>query len=1144
MKIKRLLVANRGEIAIRIFRACTELNIETIAIYSNEDRYSLHRYKADEAYLIGKGLDPIAAYLNIDEIIELALNKDIDAIHPGYGFLSESSEFAKACNNVGIIFVGPSYKTLKTFGDKHISRMLAAKCNIPIIEGSDKEVKNIVEAKNIAKNIGYPLLIKATAGGGGRGIRICNSEDELIMNFESAKNESLKSFGREGIILEKYIEKPKHIEVQLLADNYGNIIHLYERDCSIQRRHQKIIEMAPSLNINKELLNKLYNSSIILARKAGLVNAATVEYLVDNKYNYYFLEVNPRIQVEHTVTEEITGIDIVQSQILIAEGKKLDSKEINIKSQQSVQKDGHAIQCRVTTEDPENNFIPDTGQIQAYRTASGFGVRLDAGSGFINAKITPHYDSLLVKVTTWGRNLEAAARKMNRSLSEFRIRGVKTNIPFLKNVIQHPTFLRGDANTTFIDNTPNLFKFKQIKDRATKALMFLGNNIINNPSRVYISDETTLPTITTPIIRHGDKVPEGTKNILENKGVKGIIEYINNSKEVLFTSTTFRDAHQSLLATRLRTIDLLNIADIYSHYMSELFSIEMWGGATFDVSYRFLKESPWERLKLLREKIPNIMFQMLLRASNAVGYTNYPDNVVKEFIRLSSKNGIDIFRIFDCFNWVEQMRPAIDEVKKQGKVCEAAICYTGDITDSSKNKYNLKYYVDLSKELAHAGTDIIGIKDMAGLCKPYAAKMLIKHIKEETGLPIHFHTHSTSGVAEASLLNAIEASADIVDVATSSMSGLTSQPCFNSILEAIKSTEKRSSINIYWAQKISDYFEKVRRYYFPFESGLKSPTAEVYKHEIPGGQYSNLIVQIEATNLVDKWEEIKDMYKKVNDALGDIIKVTPSSKVVGDLALFLVKNNLTIEDLYKKGETLSFPDSVYNFFKGMLGQPYKGFPKKLQKIILKGEKPITDRPGKQLKEYDFQSAEKELKNIFNRNFTEEDIISYALYPAVFKDYIKFTDVFGDPSVFSTKSFFYPLKREEEIYVDIEEGKTLIIKYLGFSEIDKKGYRTVYFELNGQPRSVQIKDEKFAEIVKSNIKGNLDDPRDICATMPGKIAQILVKKGDTVHKGKPLVITEAMKMETKITSSLDGRVNNIYLSEGSDVESGDLIMRLE
>ncbi|MCX8083801.1 MAG: pyruvate carboxylase [Calditerrivibrio sp.] len=1143
MRIKKLMCANRGEIAIRVFRACTELGIRTVAIYSDEDRYSLHRYKADEAYLVGKGLDPIAAYMNIEELVDLAKKHHIDAIHPGYGFLAESYEFAEACQKNGIIFVGPDPNTMKIFGDKKLAKDLAKECKVPVIEGSEGVVGDLAEAEKIAEKIGYPVLLKATAGGGGRGIRICKNKKELEENFESAMREAIKAFGKGDIIIEKYIENPKHIEIQLLGDKHGNMVHLYERDCSIQRRHQKLIEIAPSLNIPYETLKRLYDDSVRLGKASGLFCAATAEFLVDSKGNHYFLEVNPRIQVEHTVTELITGIDIVQAQILVSEGKQLSDKEIGITSQDSIYKHGYAIQCRVTTEDPENNFLPDTGEIEAYRIATGFGIRLDAGNGFAGAKITPHYDSLLVKVCSWATTFEQAAKKMNRALSEFRIRGVKTNIPFLQNVITNKDFLSGNFHTNFIDDNPELLKFPKPQDRATKVLKFLANNIVNNPSGVKLSENTVLPPIRVPVIKFGEHVPTGTKDLLNRHGVEGVIDHIKKSKEVLFTDTTMRDAHQSLLATRLRTKDMLAIADAYAHHMSGLFSLEMWGGATFDVSYRFLKESPWERLRLLRGKIPNILFQMLLRGSNAVGYTNYPDNVIKEFIRLSVKNGIDVFRIFDCFNWIDQMLLAIEEVKKNDRIAEAAICYTGDILDPKRVKYSLKYYVNLAKELANAGTDIIGIKDMAGLLKPYAAKVLVKAIKEETGLPLHFHTHDTSGNGEASVLMAIEAGADIVDCAISSMSGLTSQPNLNSILYAIESTERRSSIDKQWAQNISDYFERVRRYYFPFESGLKSATAEVYEHEIPGGQYSNLVVQVEATGLLDRWEDVRKMYAKVNKELGDIVKVTPSSKVVGDLAIFLVRNNLDISDLYEKGGQLSLPESVISFFKGMLGQPYGGFPEKLQQIVLRGEKPLKGRPGELLPPFDFQKAKEDLEKEFGRPFSEEAVVSYALYPQVFKDYINFVNEYGDGMVFDTKDYFYPLKKEEEIEVNIEEGKTLIIKYLGVSEPDEKGFRKVYFEFNGQARTVRIKDEKLSDYIKSNKKGDLNNPKDVCASMPGKITKINVKKGDKVKKGDLLVITEAMKMETKIVANTDGVVEEIYLNQGDKIEAGDLLIKI-
>ena len=1144
MRIKKLMSANRGEIAIRTFRACTEMGIRTVAIYSDEDRYSLHRYKADEAYHIGKGLDPVAAYMNINEIIQLAIHKKIDAIHPGYGFLAENAAFAKACEDAGIIFVGPKPDTINMFGDKKNAKELAKLCNVPVIGGSEGIILTTEEAILISEKIGYPVLIKAVAGGGGRGIRVARDKKELLDNYASAKSEALKAFGNGDIIIEKYVEEPKHIEIQLMADKFGNIVHLFERDCSIQRRHQKLIEIAPSITVADKTLKAMYEAAVEIGKKSNLVNAATVEFLVDKDQNFYFLEVNPRLQVEHTITELITGIDIVQTQIKVAAGERLDSKEIDIKSQKSVSKSGYAIQCRVTTEDPENNFFPDTGEIQAYRTAAGFGVRLDAGNGFANAKISPHYDSLLVKVSTHAHSFEQSARKMIRALSEFRIRGVKTNIPFLLKVVSNETFLKGEVTTTFVDkNKDTLCTFKKPQDRASKALKFLANNVVNNPSGSRLTSDIILPAINPPSVPYGMPVPTGTKDILNRRGVQGLLDYVRRSKEALFTDTTFRDAHQSLLATRLRSKDMLEIAEYYAHNLNGLFSMEMWGGATFDVAYRFLKESPWDRLAQLRAKVPNVLFQMLLRASNAVGYTNYPDNVVKEFIRLACENGMDVFRIFDCFNWIDQMKPAIEEVKKHDRIAEAAICYTGDITDPKRVKYSLKYYTGIAKELAEAGTDIIGIKDMAGLLKPYAAKTLIKAIKEETGLPVHFHTHNTSGNAEAAALMAFEAGADIVDAAVSSMSGLTSQPNMNSIAAALDGQKKYSTLNKKSMQAVSDYFDRVRRYYFPFESGLKASTAEVYEHEIPGGQYSNLIVQVEAMGLIDRWEEVRSMYTEVNRELGDIIKVTPSSKVVGDFALFLVRNNLNVQDIYEKGETLNFPDSVVSFFKGMLGQPYGGFPKELQRIVLKGDEPLTCRPGELLADYDFKGAADELKNMYGRDFTPEEVISYALYPAVFKDYVKFNIQYGDVSVFCTRSFFYPLEKEEEIEMDIEEGKTLIIRHLGISEADEKGMRKVYFELNGQPRSVSVKDETLTDIIKSNVKGDITNPKDICATMPGSITKVNCKVGDKVAKGDVLLITEAMKMETKIAAAIDGEITQILLHEGDKIESGDLLMTI-
>ncbi len=1142
MKIKKILCANRGEIAIRVFRAATELGIGTVAIYSKEDKYSLHRYKADEAYRVGKGLGPVEAYLNVDEIIDVALRHNVDAIHPGYGFLSESAEFAQKCADAGLIFIGPKPEVIRLFGDKLLSKQLAKRCGVPVIGGSDGNVNSPQEVKQIAKEIGYPIMMKATAGGGGRGIRIAYNDKDVDDNFDSLRREAKKAFGKDDVLVEKYLPSPKHIEIQILADNHGNIVHMYERNCSIQRRHQKMIEIAPSPNLQLNILEDLYDAALRIGYESGITSAATVEFLVDGN-DFYFLEVNPRIQVEHTITELITGIDLVQSQILIAEGKKFTDEQIGIYSQSSIRKEGYAVQCRITTEDPENNFMPDTGEIQAYRSPAGFGVRLDAGSAYAGARISPYYDSLLVKVSTWALTFDKAVKKMQRVLREFRIRGVKTNIQFLENVVEHPKFIRGDFDTNFIDTTKELYKIPKRRDRGTKVLKFLANNIVNNPSNSNINTKT-LPKIPAYREKFGSKIPKGWKDILNKEGVSGILKRINESKEVLITDTTFRDAHQSLLATRLRTLDMLNIADLYAYHLNNIFSLEMWGGATFDVAYRFLKESPWDRLNKLRQKIPNILFQMLFRASNAVGYTNYPDNVVKEFIKESAKNGIDVFRIFDCFNWIEQLKPAMEEVKNQGKICEAAISYTGDILDKNRKKYTLDYYVKLARELKEAGADIIAIKDMAGLVKPYAAKVLVKAIKEETNLPIHFHTHDTSGNGEATVLMAIEAGADIVDLAMSSMSGLTSQPSLNSIVAALKHTDKASSINLEKAQEVANYFEKIRKYYVCCETGLNAPTAEVYEHEIPGGQYSNLVVQVESLGLIDKWEKIKKMYKKVNDLFGDIIKVTPSSKVVGDLALFLVQNDLEPEDLYTKGVSLSFPDSVVSFFKGMIGQPYGGFNEKLAEIVLKGEKPIKDRPGKLLPPFDFDKADKELQELFKRKFSKNEILSYALYPKVFIDYVHFVNEYGDASVLDTRSFFYPLNNNEEIEVEIEEGKTLFIKYLNTSEPDKKGYRKVTFELNGQTRSVEIRDKNIATKVKSNTKGDMNNPYDICAMMPGKIVKILVKTKDKVKKDDLLVVTEAMKMETKIKASTDGVVEKIYLKEGETIEAGDLIIKLK
>jgi len=1138
MKIKRLLVANRGEIAIRIFRAATELNIETIGIYSYEDRYSLHRYKCDESYLIGEGKSPVDAYLSIEEIIDLAKSKRIDAIHPGYGFLSENPLFAKKCEEAGIIFIGPHSSAIEIFGDKLRAKKLAQNLSIPTIPGSKDCITNINELKEFANQFGYPILIKATKGGGGRGIRVVENPSDLESEYLMAKSESLKAFGSDEIIVEKLVKNPKHIEVQILGDKFGNYIHLFERDCSIQRRHQKVVEIAPSLNIPQDILQSIYADSIKFAKETKLYNAATFEYLVDEeKQHYYFLEVNPRLQVEHTVTEMITGIDIVQSQIKIASGQLLLDF---IGTQDNIAKRGYAFQCRITTEDPQNNFFPDTGKIEAYRSPAGYGIRLDAASAYTGALITPFYDSLLVKITAFGLTFEEAAKKMHRALREFRIRGIKNNLRFLENLVSNKDFLKGDFNVHFLETHPEIFNFEKPRDRISKLLRLLGNNIVNKPNGE--AKNVVFPAIIKPKVQNTKL--EGLRDILLRQGPKSFIQKIKESNEVLFTDTTFRDAHQSLLATRMRTKDMLEISDFVASKMNNLFSIEMWGGATFDVCYRFLKEDPWERLDMLRQKIPNIPFQMLLRGANAVGYTNYPDNVVKAFIKEAVDSGIDVFRIFDCFNWTDQMAIAMEEVKKLDRVCEAAISYTDDVLSPKNNKYTLSYYVNLAKKLEKMGADIIAIKDMAGLLKPYAAKTLFKALTEEVGVPLHFHTHNTSGNAESSVYSAIEAGVKIVDAAVSSMSGLTSQPSLNSIVAALKNTPHQSSLNQEDLDTLANYFEKVRPYYFMFESGLKSPTAEVYEHEIPGGQYSNLKPQVTSLGLLDKWDDIKKMYKQVNDALGNLIKVTPSSKVVGDLALFLVRNNLTIEDFKNNADKLSLPQSVVDFFKGYLGQPYGGFDKELQQKVLKGETPLTVRSGEILPEYNFTKAKEELKSIVGSDVEFREVVSYALYGKVIEDYFNFNKEYGDVWVLSTKDFFFPLNIGEETVIDLEEGKTIFVKLIAIGEADSKGQRTLTFEVNGESRFVTVKDLSLQASLKQNLKGDKSNPSHIIATMPGKISKIFVKEGDFVNKNQPVCITEAMKMETKIVSLKEGKVKNILLKEGDSIEEQDLIIELE
>lgn len=1142
--IRKVLAANRSEIAIRVFRACTELHKQTVAIYSEEDSLSLHRYKADEAYLIGRGKGPVEAYLDIEGIIEIAKRKGVDAIHPGYGFLAENPEFAQRCEDEGIIFIGPTSAHLRMFGDKVTSRRLAQEAGLPLVPATQEPVATLEEALRFAAEHGYPLIVKAVAGGGGRGVRVVRSRAELAEALERARSEAAKAFGNPAVFLERYIEDPKHIEVQILADKYGNIVHLFERDCSVQRRHQKVVEIAPALCLTEEKRAEICAAALRLMRHVNYVNAATVEFLYDADGNFYFLEVNPRIQVEHTITELITGIDLVQAQIRIAEGYALSDPEIGIPGQEAITRRGYAIQCRITTEDPANHFLPERGRITAYRSPAGFGVRLDTGNGHTGAVITPYYDSLLVKVSTWALTFENAASKILRALREFRIRGIKTNIPFLENVVQHPKFLRGECTTTFIDTTPELFAFRKRRDRGTKLLSFIARRTVNLPPAFKKVDTREFREPPVPALSYRLPDPEGTKNILEREGPEGLVRWVKAQTRLLVTDTTFRDAHQSLLATRVRTYDMLRIAEATAKLAPQLFSLEMWGGATFDTAMRFNLEDPWERLERLRALIPNICFQMLLRASNAVGYANYPDNVVREFVKESAAAGIDIFRIFDSLNWAEGMRVAMDAVREAGKVVEAAICYTGDILDPRRTKYTLQYYVDLAKKLESYGAHILGIKDMAGLLKPFAADLLIRTLKQEIGIPIHLHTHDTSGNGMATVLKAVEAGVDIVDLATSSMSGLTSQPSLGALVAALERTERDTGLDGAALQQLDEYWEAVRKYYAPFESGLKSGTAEVYIHEMPGGQYSNLYEQAKALGLEDRWNEIKRAYVAANRLMGDIVKVTPSSKAVGDLALFMVQNNLDEKTLLERAEELSFPESVVAFFQGMMGQPLGGFPEELQRKVLKGRRPITCRPGELLEPVDFAAVKKELEEEFGVSLSRRDVLSAVLYPQVFRSFLEHRITYGDTSVIDTPTFFYGLKVGEQTRIELEPGKTLIVKLIAVGELLEDGTRTVYFELNGQPREVRVPDESAKVKRAERPKADRRNPSHIGATMPGNVLAVLVAVGDQVAKGQSLLVTEAMKVEQTIQAPRAGTVREVLVKAGDAVQAGDLLLVVE
>ena len=1148
--IRKLMVANRSEIAIRVFRSTHELGIRTVAIYAHEDRFALHRFKADEAYRIGIPGEPLRSYLDIEAIVALAREREVDAIHPGYGFLSENARFAQACKDAGIVFVGPRVEVLHQLGDKLAARKLARLANVPILSGGDEPVSDKAKARKLAKSLGYPVIVKASMGGGGRGMRVAHKPEQLDDALASAQREAGTAFGVPDVFLEKFIARARHIEVQLLGDRHGNLVHLFERDCSLQRRHQKVVEMAPAPNLDAATRQAMLDAALAVGRAARLDNASTVEFLLDvDSGKFYFIEVNPRIQVEHTVTEEITGYDLIRAQILVAQGHALSDPDLGLGDQAKIVQHGCAIQCRVTTEDPANGFLPDHGRLTHYRSAGGMGIRLDAGTAFSGAVITPFFDSLLVKVSAHGLRFIDAAKRMERCLQEFRVRGVKTNIPFLINLVQHETFLSGNCTTRFLDESPELFQLPERKDRATRVLTYIAELIINGHHEAAVRNLTpekrkAIAREVVPVPAHANTAPPGTKQILDKEGPAGLVRWVKKQKRVLLTDTTFRDAHQSLLATRMRSHDMLRIAPVYASRHADFFSLEMWGGATFDTSMRFLKEDPWQRLANLRAAIPNVLLQMLVRGNNAVGYANYPDNVVKLFVHESAQAGIDVFRIFDALNWLPNLELAIECVLAEGKVCEPAICYTGDILDARRDKFSLKYYVDLAKKFEKLGATMLGIKDMAGLCKPYAAQKLVHTLKQEIGIPIHFHTHDSAGGQIASLLMAAKEGVDIVDAAMGPLSGMTSQANLNTLVECLRFTDRDTGMDFEALEETADYWEGVRRYYAPFESGQFASSAEVYRHEMPGGQYTNLYQQAQALGIESRWADCRRMYAEVNRLFGDIVKVTPTSKVVGDMALFMVANNLSTEDVTVGKRELAFPESVVEFFEGKLGQPVGGFPKELQERVLKGRKPMTTRPGSNLPAADLAAARQQLEKHAGRTVPDREVVTHLLYPRVYEELLTHQARCSDVSVLPTPVFFYGMEKGDEISADIEEGKTLIIKFLTVGDAHADGRRLVNFELNGQPREVSVVDRSLVGVVQAHPKAEVGNPKHVAAPMPGLVVRVNVAAGEKVTAGQKLVTMEAMKMETTVYAECAGTIVEVLVRPQLQIESGDLMLRLE
>ena len=1139
-RIHKVLVANRGEIAIRVFRACSEMGIRTVAIYSKEDILSLHRNRADEAYLVGEGDKPIDAYLDIEDIIRICKEHDVDAIHPGYGFLAENAKLAQRCEEEGIIFIGPKVEHLIMFGDKVNARIQAEKAQIPMIPGTKGAVHSFDEVKAFAETYGLPVMIKAVNGGGGRGMRNVDRMEDLEEAYNRARSEAKMAFGDDEVYVERCIMNPKHIEVQVMGDEHGNVVHLFERDCSIQRRHQKVIEMAPAWSLPKALRKNICDAAVKLMKNVHYVNAGTVEFLVDqDEKHFYFIEVNPRVQVEHTVTEMITNVDIVKSQILIAEGYALDGPEIAIGQQNEIWYKGVAIQCRITTEDPQNNFMPDTGKIIAYRSGGGPGIRLDAGTAYTGAVITPYYDSLLVKVTAHALHPKDTIHKMLRCMEEFRISGVKTNIYFLQNMLRTRDFQEGLCDVNYIDRNPWLLQEPDmISDRGTKLLSYIGDITVNGYAGAGHQEK---PDFNPLPLLDADKIeaPKGTRQLLDEMGPEKFSKWVMDQKEVMFMDTTYRDAHQSLLATRVRTHDIMNAIHYTAVHVPQLFSFENWGGATFDVAYRFLDESPWERLRQMRKAAPNILFQMLTRGANTVGYTNYPENVIRHFIDQAADNGVDVFRIFDCLNQLDHMTLSIDEVRKQGKIAETAFCYTGDILNDGRQKYTLKYYTNLAKEMEKAGANIIAIKDMAGLLKPEAAYTLISALKDAVDLPIHLHSHEGGGCTLYTYAKAAEAGVDIVDVATSALSNGTSQPSMTAFIQALSNNPRQPKMDIEELETIDRYWQVVRAYYAGVDGKMTSPNTTVFQHEMPGGQYTNLRQQAKGVGLGDKWPEVCRMYAKVNEMFGDVIKVTPSSKVVGDMTLFMVQNKLTEEDIYERGETMDFPKSVVDFFDGKLGVPYGGFPEKLQKIILRGEKPHLETPPAPI---DQEKVTQDMK-VLRMPETEEARSSYCIYPKVYKDYIQRYHQYGDLSILDTPTYFFGMKPGEESWLRIN-GKMVLIRMNYITPPSDEGFREIQFEVNGMPREIRVRDKAASEGTTIIRQADPTVPGEVPATLSGSVLRLIAAKGDVVKKGDPLMVTEAMKMETTITAPIDGIVKEICVAAGSHITSGDLLAVIE